>query len=202
MPSTVPDPVPDPMLDPVMDLEQRYPMSQSEVVFAGRVWDVRRDVVELPTGPVVRDYVEHPGAVGVLALDLQDRAIVIQQYRHPVGMLEWELPAGLLDVPGEDPVECARRELLEEVDLTAASWEHLLTYRSSPGGMNEVLHLYVARDLSEVAETERHVRTDEEAGMPSRWVPLPELREAVLTGRVGNAALMLAVLAYTASRDA
>ena len=110
------------------------PVRSREEVFSGRVWDVVRDVVDLPGGStVVREIVAHPGAVAVAALDDQGQLLVIQQYRHPIGTYEWELPAGLLDVPGEDPLEAARRELFEEGDLTAAHWEHLLRYATSRG---------------------------------------------------------------------
>jgi ADP-ribose pyrophosphatase len=161
---------------------------------------VRRDRVTLPTGEVVRDYVEHPGAVAIVALDDRERVFVLQQYRHPIGTHEWELPAGLLDVPGEPPVRCAQRELHEEADLVAGRWHHLLSYHSSPGGITEVLHLFLARDLSPVPEDERHVRTDEEAGMPTRWVPLSDLRAAVLAGEVGNAALIIGTLVTDEAR--
>lgn len=177
------------------DQVEASPVSASEVVFSGHIWDVRRDTVELPTGPAERDYIAHPGAVIILALDPEDRVLVIQQYRHPIRTHEWELPAGLLDVEGEDPVEAAQRELHEEVDLTAARWDHLLSFHPSPGSLGEVIHLYLARDLAPVPEEERHERTHEEAGMPSRWVPLEELRSAVLTGAVRNGPLALAVLA-------
>lgn len=183
------------------DLSEAAPVLDSEVVFRGRVWDVRRDTVDLPTGPVIRDYVEHPGAVAVVALNADGQVLVIRQYRHPVGMHEWELPAGLLDVAGEPPVRCAARELVEEADLSADTWHHLLTYRSSPGGMNEVLHLFLARDLREVPVEERHTRTDEEAGMPTRWVGLDELCAAALDGSVGNAALIIGALATRAARE-
>lgn len=190
-----------PTEEPLSDLHDPAPVLTSEVAFRGRVWDVRRDEVALPSGPVIRDYVEHPGAVAVIALDAQERVVLIRQYRHPIGTHEWELPAGLLDVAGEPPVVCGQRELAEEVDLVAARWDHLLTYHSSPGGISEILHLYLARDLTPVPESQRHTRTDEEAGMPTRWVPLDELREAVLAGRVGNAALIIATLAVHDLRE-
>lgn len=181
--------------EPLEDLVAPAEVRSRETVFRGRIWDVHRDVVALPTGDVVRDYVAHTGAVAVLALDAQDRVLVLRQYRHPIGMHEWELPAGLLDVEGEDPLECARRELWEEVDLVAEHWEHALTWHSSPGAMSEAIHLYVARGLSHAPEEERHARTDEEAGMPTRWVGADELREAALSGRIGNATLVIAALA-------
>ncbi len=181
------------------------PVTESEIVFEGRVWDVRHDVVDLgEAGTVERDYVQHPGAVAVLAVR-EDRGrpevVMIQQYRHPVRMLEWELPAGLLDVPGEPLVQAAARELAEEADLRAARWDTLVDYVSSPGGLSETLRIFLARDLSDVPEEERHVRGDEEHGMPVRWVDLQVAVDAVLAGRVRNASAVIGVLAAQHSHD-
>ncbi|WP_109474841.1 NUDIX domain-containing protein [Ornithinimicrobium cavernae] len=188
----------------VVDVIRRRPVSESEVVFAGRVWDVRSDTIDLgDAGTVVREYVAHPGAVAVLAVR-EDRGepeiLLIRQYRHPVGAEDWELPAGLLDVPGEPPVEAARRELAEEVDLVAGRWEELTSFTTSPGGLDEVITLFVASDLTDVADADRHVREHEEAGMPSGWVPLSVAVQAVLGGQVRNAPMMLGVLALAARR--
>lgn len=180
---------------PLIDRHDPAPVESGEVVFEGLIWDVRRDRVRLPGGLVSRDWLDHPGAVVVLALDEDDRALVLQQYRHPIGTHEWELPAGLLDVPGESPVDCAARELFEEADLTAARWDHILSHHPSPGSLAEVIHLYLARDLAPVPETRRHRRTHEERDMPTRWVPLDDLREAALAGRLRNGPLLIAVLA-------
>ena len=133
-------------------------VTSSEVVFEGAVWDVRRDIFELEGETLVREVVDHPGAVAVLALDDEDRALLIRQYRHPVGAHEWEIPAGLLDVEGEDPLVGAQRELLEEADLTADDWWVLTDYFTSPGGMNEAIRIYLARGLHPVPEAERHER--------------------------------------------
>lgn len=187
------------------DLPGQATVLSSDIAFAGRVWDVRRDNVLLAdhSEPVVRDYVEHPGAVAVLALR-EDRGgpeiFLIRQYRHPVGASDWEIPAGLLDVPGEPGVDAARRELAEEADLVAARWEELVTFTPSPGGLSEVITVYLATDLAEVPEAERHARSEEEAGMPCGWVPLADAVTAVLGGRLRNAPMMLAVLALDAQR--
>ncbi len=181
------------------------PVRSSEVVLRGRVWDVRRDTVDLgEAGEVVREYVDHPGAVAVLALRQDrgtDEVLLIQQYRHPVGAHEWELPAGLLDVEGEPARQAAVRELAEEADLRAGRWDLLADYVSSPGGMNEALRIYLARDLSDVAKDERHVRQDEEQGMPIRWVPLELAVDAVLAGRVRNVAAVVGLLSVVAARE-
>ncbi len=176
-------------------------VTASQLVHAGLIWDVVRDTVELgEAGTVRREYVRHPGAVCVLALDAHDRVMMIRQYRHPVRMELWELPAGLLDVVGEPPLEAARRELAEETDLRAGRWDVLVDWFNSPGGMDEALRCYLARDISAVPESERHRRTGEELGMPTRWVPLDEARDAVLAGRVHNPGAVVGILAAWVSR--
>ncbi len=174
------------------------------MVFDGMVWDVRRDTVDLgDAGEVTREYVEHPGAVAVLALrevDGRDHVLLIQQYRHPVGAFEWELPAGLLDVAGEPPWVGAARELHEEVDLLASRWDVLIDFFGSPGGNSEALRIFLARDLTDVHEDERFSREGEERGMPVGWVDLDEAHEAVLQGQLHNPGAVIGVLTAQAAR--
>lgn len=184
------------------DLHDPAPVRERVMVHRGRVWDVVAETFDLPgAGELTREYVDHPGAVAVLALDRLDRVLLIRQYRHPIGTHEWELPAGLLDVAGEGEDETARRELFEEADLYAASWHPLLTVHSSPGGISERLSIYLARDLAAVPESERHRRSEEEAVMLSRWVPLEDVVDAVLRGDVHNATLAVGSLAALRLRD-
>lgn len=185
------------------DRLQPRPVVASEVVHAGLIWDVVRDTVDLgEAGTVRREYVRHPGAVGVLALDEQERILLVRQYRHPVGMELWELPAGLLDVPGEPPVGAAQRELAEEVDLVAGRWDVLVDWFNSPGGMDEAIRVFVARELSPVPDDQRHEREHEERDMVAEWVALDDARDAVLAGRVHNPTAVAGVLAAAAARDA
>jgi ADP-ribose pyrophosphatase len=184
------------------DRMEARPVLRSEVALKGLVWDVVRDRVDLGNaGQVTREYVHHPGAVAIAALDGQGRLCVIQQYRHPVRAFEWEIPAGLLDVDGEPPHRAAARELHEEADLVASTWHVLVDYLSSPGGLDEALRVYLARDLAQVPHAERHQRDGEELGMPLAWVPLEEVRDAVLAGRVQNSTLAVAALAALAARE-
>lgn len=164
-----------------------------ETVFEGRVWNVRRDTVGFGDGRLVREYVQHTGAVGVLALDDDDRVLLINQYRQPIGERDWELPAGLLDVPGEDPLLAAQRELAEEADLVAAHWSPLVEFHPSPGGSDELIRVYSARNLTPAPH--RHERTDEEAQIVVRWVPRREVLAAALDGRLRNGPLLIALLA-------
>lgn len=183
---------------PIRDLREPAPVTSSERIFEGRVWDVRRDEFTFAGHTIAREYVDHPGAVAVLAIDDQDRVLLINQYRHPIGLKDWELPAGLLDVEGEPPLDTARRELAEETDLSAERWSELLTFHTSPGGSNETLHIFEARGL---LPTEPFARTEEEAEIVKRWVPLDEAADAVLEGRLSNSILIIAVLAAHARRD-
>ena len=186
---------------PLRDEIVPSPVTASEVVFDGVIWDVRREAFQLEGERLVREVVDHPGAVAVLALDEQDRVTLIRQYRHPISSLEWEIPAGLLDVAGEDPLLAAQRELAEEADLVAEHWALLLDYFSSPGGMNEALRVYLARGLHAVPEADRHEREGEEAHLITRSAPLDDVVEAVLAGELHNATLVIAVLAAQRMRD-
>jgi len=181
------------------------PVTESQLALEGRVWDVRRDTVDLgEAGTVVREYVDHPGAVAALALR-EDRGapevLLIKQYRHPVGTFEWELPAGLLDLEGEPPREAAARELAEEADLRAGRWDLLADYVSSPGGLSEALRVYLARDLADVPDHEAFDREHEELGMPTGWVNLDVAVDAVLAGRIRNATVAVGLLSAHVARS-
>ncbi|WP_425841343.1 NUDIX domain-containing protein [Microbacterium sp. PA5] len=165
----------------------------SDLVYEGRVWDVRSDTVRYGDGEIVRQYVAHPGAVAVVALDDDERVALIQQYRHPIRHRDWEIPAGLLDVAGEPPIDTARRELAEEVDLVAESVEPLLSIFTTPGGNDETVHIFLARGLSPAPHP--HAREQEEADIRLEWMPLSEAVDAVLAGRMRNGILAAGVLA-------
>ncbi|MBS1696880.1 MAG: NUDIX hydrolase [Actinobacteria bacterium] len=165
----------------------------SDVVYRGAVWDVREDRVRYGDGEIVRQYLDHTGAVAVVAVDEDRRVLLIQQYRHPIRQRDWELPAGLLDVVGEDPMHAARRELAEEADLTATGWEPLVSAYTTPGSNSEIIHIYLATGLSPAAEP--FARTDEEADIRLAWVPLTEAADGVLAGRLRNGILAVGVLA-------
>lgn len=183
-----------------------WPVAGSDDLFRDDwVIALRRDRIH-PPGDTADEFgrlvLEHPGAALVLAVDDDERVCLLRQYRHPAGGTYVELPAGLCDVAGEDPVETARRELREEAGLEAARWQHLLTTYPSPGISNEQNHLYLARELSTVPRaddgfTPRH----EEALMEVIWAPFTALHDAVLAGSVREAPLALAALAYAALRD-
>ncbi len=170
-----------------------YVVRASERVYDGRVIALRRDELAMPGHTTAwRDVVEHPGAVAVVALDEQDRVVVVRQYRHPIGRRLDELPAGLLDVDGEPPLETAKRELAEEAGVAATDWQVLVDLLTTPGMSDEAARIFLARGLSEV---HRDVQEHEEAEMTSFRVPLAELVEGVLSGRYENSLLVAGVLA-------
>lgn len=180
-------------LDALRDEPFEPEVLHSEVGFEGVVWNVRDDRVRYGDGEIRRQYVAHTGAVAILALDDDGRVLLIQQYRHPIRHRDWELPAGLLDMPGEEPVEAARRELAEEADLVAADWEPLVSSWTTPGGNDEVIHIFLATGIS--AAPSAHAREDEEADIRVEWVPLDDAVSAVLDGRMRNGILSIGVLA-------
>jgi 8-oxo-dGDP phosphatase len=177
------------------DVPQSWPVAGSTDLHRDDwVVALRADVVETPDGQRARRVVmEHPGAAVVLAVDDEQQVVVLRQYRHAAGRRFVELPAGLLDGdPGEQPLDVARRELREEAGLEAADWTHLASTWPSPGISAEVQHLFLARGLREV---DRDFEPEhEEADMQLARVPLEELCEAVLDGRVTDAPLVQCVL--------
>ncbi|MDM4764307.1 NUDIX hydrolase [Galbitalea sp. SE-J8] len=190
----------DPASDaPIADERAEPTVVSSEIGFHGKVWDIRRDVIDYAGTPITREYVDHTGAVAVLAIDDEGRVPVIQQYRHPIRSRDWELPAGLLDIEGEDPLVAAQRELAEEADLVAAEWHLLTEFFTSVGGSNEALRVYLARGVS--AAPEAFDRYDEERDIELRWVHLDELVDAVLAHRVQNSILAIGALTAAAARD-
>ncbi len=184
---------------PLADDPFRPEPVSSETVYRGKVWDIRRDVFRYNGDEITREYVDHTGAVAVLALDDDGRVLLIKQYRHPVRHRDWEIPAGLLDIAGEDPLEAAKRELAEEADLEADTWNVLADTFTSPGGSDEAIRIYLARSVRPAAEA--FAREEEEADIETAWVPLDEAVDAVLERRLHNAPLMIALLAARASRE-
>lgn len=185
----------------IADRDNPRKIRNSTRVYHGRVWDVVRDQVDLGHGRVVeRDYVDHTSAVAILAIDDNDNVALIRQYRHPVRRDLWEIPAGLLDVEDEAPLTAAQRELAEESDLKAKQWEELTRFYTSPGGSNEQLIIYLAREISTIPLHDRHQRRDEEEDLEIVFVPFTELLEAVIAGKIMNPATVIGVLNYAQHR--
>lgn len=186
----------------VSDAPSPRRLLSTKKVYEGRIWDVVSDSFQLSeTGEsLTRDYIDHPGAVAVLPMNDAGEVLLIRQYRHPVGMDLWEIPAGLLDVEGEDFVAGAARELAEEADLAAAQWNVLADFFNSPGSSSEAIRIYLARGLTEVPHHERHERTDEEAEIEFHWIAVDDAVAAVLAGRLHNPSAVVGILAVAAAR--
>lgn len=183
----------------IQDTAEEWPITSTTTPFTGNKTGVRVDRVRTPDGADVRrDYQVHPGSVAVLALDDADRVLVLKQYRHPVRHRLWEIPAGLLDVPGEPPWEAARRELFEEAHVHARDWRVLIDVYPSPGGSDEAVRVFLARGVHE-ASGERFEAFAEEADMELARVPLAELVSGVLAGELHNTCLAVGALALSAA---
>ncbi|MFE5209189.1 NUDIX domain-containing protein [Streptomyces sp. NPDC056600] len=184
----------------IKDAPEEWEIRSSSTPFTGKKTSVRTDEVVMPGGAVVgRDYQVHPGSVAVLALDGQDRAVVLRQYRHPVRQKLWEIPAGLLDVPGENPLHAAQRELYEEAHVKAEDWRVLADVYTTPGGCDEAVRIFLARGLSD-AEGDRFEVEDEESDMELARVPVADLVRGVLAGELHNNCLVVGVLSLVAAR--
>lgn len=173
-----------------------WPVAESEVGYASDYLTLTVDTIVGPDQQRHDRVVVRPRrAVGVVAVDEDRRILLVEQYRHPMGRRMLEIPAGLMDVEGEDPHQTAARELAEETDLAAGSWRQLVTLAPTVGYSTETITLFVATDLSAVAEDERTVREAEEADMSQWWVDLDTAVEACLDGRIVDAKTVVAVLA-------
>ena len=185
----------------IADIANPRYVTSRETQFSGYIWDVVREGIALEQGsePFERDFLVHPGGVAVAALNEKNQILLINQYRHPVRANLWEVPAGLLDIEGEPPVEAAARELAEEAALRAEHWHSLMEFYNSPGGVGEACRIFLARGVCPIPAEQREERVHEEAEIVSRWVNIDEAVAAVLAGRIHNAASTNAILATYAA---
>jgi 8-oxo-dGDP phosphatase len=157
----------------------------TELLLESPILAVRRDTLAMPgEGTGRREIVEHFGAVAVVAVRDSGEIALVRQYRHSVGARLWELPAGLLDVDGEDELTTARRELAEEAGLAAGRWDILCDLVTSPGFCDETVRVFLARDL---ADCERGEVEHEEADLILQWTPLDTARQMIMAGEIINA---------------
>ncbi len=157
-------------------------MEEERVAFKGRIVSVTQGDVTLPNGKRMRaEIVHHPGGAAAVALDAQHRVCLLRQYRPVFRDWLWELPAGKLD-PGESPLTTAQRELTEEAGLQAARWTPLGSIYASPGVFDEIVHLYLAQDLTPVSAA-----TEEHELIEVHWVPIPEAIARATAGDIDDA---------------
>jgi len=157
--------------------------------YRGRIVTVRTGTIDLPDGAKMEiDVVEHPGGAAVVALDHHDRVCLLEQHRHVIGRRLCEIPAGRLE-PGEDPIFTARRELAEEAGLQAAHWLSLGAIVSSPGVFTEVVHLFLAREL-----TATSAQLEPGEILELKWLPLASAMREALNGTVEDAKTVIALV--------
>lgn len=187
------------MSAPVEDIPENWPVVGTENQLDGWLISVRTDEVRMPDDHLAkRTIVTHPGAVAVVALDDDGRVLMIRQYRHPVGRLLWEVPAGLRDVKDEPLVEAAKRELMEESGYRAREWHVLTDYFTSPGISTERIRVFLARGLEHDPDN-GYEREGEEKFLEYEWVPLDEAVRLVLGGKIHNSSAVTGILAARAA---
>lgn len=187
--------------DAIRDLPEAWPLVDRVSLGKGAVAEFVGDAIETPDGEIIkRQYLLHPGAVAVVALDERDRVVVVQQYRHPVGFVMTEIPAGLLDAAGESWLGAAQRELAEEAACAASDWRVLVDYMATPGSCEESARIYLARGLTFAERPEGFELEGEEAHMEVALAPLDDLVEGIYAGRLQSPTLVIGVLALEAAR--
>lgn len=174
-------------------------VKNSKIVFNGKIWDLVSKTFAFQGEKLTREYIQHPGAVAVLAINEQDEVLLIKQYRAPVNEYLYEIPAGLRDAEDESDIQCAKRELAEEADYQAETWTHLHSFYTTPGSSSEVIEIFLAQDLSPTGYS--FDRTSEEKGMVPIWVPFAEVLSSVMQSKTKSPTLVVAVLSLAASRS-
>jgi len=160
--------------------------NSSKLIYQGKILQLAIDNVMLPNGKAVElEILRHPGGAAIVALDAQNRVCLLRQFRHAAGGWIWELPAGKLET-GEGPKTTAARELAEEAGLQASHWETLGEIIPSPGFCNEIIHLYLARDLTLVT-----AQPEDDELIEVHWVPLEQALLQIHDGTLSDAKTML-----------
>lgn len=185
------------MSELLRDEAEEHEVLSTEILAQGQLLTLASDTVDYRGTTIVREFVRHPGAVAVVALDEEGRVLLIQQYRHPIRTREWEIPAGLLDHPGESLLLAAQRELAEETELEATRWDVLVDLVASPGGSDELVRVFLARSLRPLVG--EFVREAEEADIAIRWESIDAVVTGVLDGRLRNGILIAGALAAAAA---
>jgi 8-oxo-dGDP phosphatase len=179
-----------------------YRVVSHEEHFRGAVFTLVTDEVAMPGGGTARrDYTRHRPAAAVVALDDDGRVVLVHQYRPALHRYLWELPAGIMDKPGESAVGAAARELAEETDLVAARWDVLVDVHASPGYSDELVRIFLARDLSAVPAARRYAREQEEADLTVSRFDLADAVAMVLRGDITSGPSATGILAALHARD-
>ncbi|AXT85265.1 ADP-ribose pyrophosphatase [Aeromicrobium sp. A1-2] len=196
--------LPGELADPatLSDSRHAWPVSSSDIKYESPYVSLRVDTIVDPAGGEHgRAVVQPNGAIAVLAIDDEDRVLLVEQYRHPVGRRLLELPAGTLDVEGESSIDAAARELAEEADIVAEHWESIVHLLATPGYSTEAWEVFQATGLSAVPPAERTTREAEEADMVQWWLPFDDVVTAILAGRITDSLTVAGVLAVQVLRN-
>lgn len=187
---------------PVHDAPAQHPILESKTLQKTPIYDLVEETFEFGEAKetLTRAFLMHLSAVAVIAVDEQDRVLLIRQYRHPLRQNMWEVPAGLLDMDGEPMLDAAVRELHEEADISAETWHTLTDFTTTPGASNEAIRIYLAEGITATPEAEQHEREGEEAEIVKTWIPLAEAVRAVLAGQIHNPSAVTGILALHALR--
>ncbi len=157
------------------------PNGKVESIYKGHVVHLQREGVDMPDGRSVDfEVVRHDPATAILAIDSEGRVIFVHQFRHALGKQIWEIPAGIME-EGEEPLNCAKRELREETGFTAARWDSLGMMYTAPGFCDEIIHLFLAHDLSAGSQ-----ELDTNEFLQPHSIPMDQVREMVASGEISD----------------
>lgn len=171
---------------------RQFTRISTEEIHPWAMYSLVHAVIEAPSGEQFhRTFVDSPGAVGVVAISADEKVVLVTQYRAAIGDVLTEIPAGLRDVPGEEPLITAQRELAEEAGLQASEWQWLGRIASAPGVTNSTVEIFLARGLAEVP---REPHGPEEDHMTITYVPLSEAVEEVVRGRLSDSKTCVGLL--------
>ncbi|MCS7098314.1 MAG: NUDIX hydrolase [Candidatus Methanomethyliaceae archaeon] len=161
---------------------------RSDIVFSGKLIKVRIDEVKLPSGKIAkREIVVHRGGVAIVGFD-ENKVLLIRQYRHAAGKILWEIPAGTLE-EGEDPLECAKRELLEETGYTASNFKKISQFYVAVGYCTEIIHLFIANGLKKISASPK-----EDEQIEVYMIPMDELVKMIYDGKIEDAKTIIGIL--------
>jgi ADP-ribose pyrophosphatase len=172
-----------------IDKHLRETLLDSVPIFAGKVIKLRVDSVVLPDGKKsTREVVEHPGAVAIVPVLPDQKIVLVKQYRHPVGEVTWEIPAGKIDAK-EEPAVCAQRELEEETGYRTAELIKVTAFFTAPGFTDEIMHLFIARGLKQTAQ-----QTDHDEFIDISVMPHAKALEMIKLGEIKDAKSIIGIL--------